>query len=226
MGEKVNAGRIIAKMLKAEGVDCIFTLPGGHIMNIYYGCRAEGITVIDTRHEAVAAHAADAYARITGKPGVVVTTAGPGVTNATTAMVEARASGSPVIHIGGCAPQQGRDTGDLQSLNTVEIMSTVCKWSRSILEGKRAAEYVSMAFRQAMAGTPGPVYLEISSDVIGDEFDIEEVNFPTKYRAGKQAGGNPEVVLEAAELLAEAKSPLLILGDSARFSADDGGDIK
>ena len=97
----ISGGHLVAKALKNEGVDTIFTLCGGHIIDIYDGCIDEGIRIIDVRHEQVAAHAADGYARQTGKLGCVVTTAGPGCTNAMTGIATAFRSESPVLHIGG-----------------------------------------------------------------------------------------------------------------------------
>ncbi|MCH7866039.1 MAG: thiamine pyrophosphate-binding protein, partial [Proteobacteria bacterium] len=100
-GDVVSGGHLVAMALKNEGVDTIFTLCGGHIIDIYDGCIDEGIRIIDVHHEQVAAHAADGYARQTGKLGCVVTTAGPGCTNAITGIATAFRSESPVLHIGG-----------------------------------------------------------------------------------------------------------------------------
>ena len=100
-GSVISGGHLVAKALKAEGVDTIFTLCGGHIIDIYDGCIDEGIRIVDVRHEQVAAHAADGYARQTGKLGCVVTTAGPGAMNAVTGIATAFRSESPVLHIGG-----------------------------------------------------------------------------------------------------------------------------
>src|SRR5258705_9364580 len=97
----ISGGHLVARALKNEGVDTIFTLCGGHIIDIYDGCVDEGIRIIDVRHEQVAAHAADGYARQTGKLGCVVTTAGPGFTKALTGISTAFRSESPIIHIGG-----------------------------------------------------------------------------------------------------------------------------
>ena len=106
----VSGGHLVAKALKNEGVDTIFTLCGGHVIDIYDGCVDEGIRIIDVRHEQVAAHAADGYARQTGKLGCVVTTAGPGFTNALTGIATAFRSESPVLHIGGQgAPDAAHD---------------------------------------------------------------------------------------------------------------------
>src|SRR3546814_4134576 len=99
--EKISGGHLVAKALKNEGVDTIFTLCGGHIIDIYDGCLDEGIRIVDVRHEQTAAHAADGYARQTGKTGCVVTTAGPGCTNAVTGVANAFRAESPIIHIGG-----------------------------------------------------------------------------------------------------------------------------
>src|SRR5260221_9802585 len=108
----ISGGHLVAKALKNEGVDTIFTLCGGHIIDIYDGCVDEGIRIIDVRHEQVAAHAADGYARQTGKLGCVVTTAGPGCTNAVTGIATAFRSESPVLHIGGQRALQPRKMGE------------------------------------------------------------------------------------------------------------------
>src|SRR6188508_3251238 len=102
---QVHGGRLIAQALKRHGVDMVFTLCGGHIQAIYDGCIDEGIAIYETRHEQTAAFAADAHARVTGKPGVALVTAGPGVTNAVTAMANAQRAGVPMICIGGAGPR-------------------------------------------------------------------------------------------------------------------------
>src|SRR5271156_1483812 len=99
----VSGGHLVAKALKSEGVDTIFTLCGGHIIDIYDGCIDEGIKIIDVRHEQVAAHAADGYARMTGNLGCAVVTAGPGTTNAITGVANAFRAESPMLLIGGQA---------------------------------------------------------------------------------------------------------------------------
>ncbi len=119
----VSGGHLVAKALKNEGVDTIFTLCGGHIIDIYDGCIDEGIRIIDVRHEQVAAHAADGYARQTGKLGCVVTTAGPGCTNAVTGIATAFRSESPVLHIGGQGALTQHKMGSLQDLPHVDMMS-------------------------------------------------------------------------------------------------------
>ena len=223
---KITAGHLIAKALKKEGVDTVFSLCGGHIMPIYYGCREEGIKVIGVRHEAAATHAADAYARCTGKPGVVITTAGPGVSNSVTAMIEAQKTGTPIINIGGAAPTKDFHTGTLQDVDSVGLMSKCSKWSQRCIHGIRAAEYVAIAFREATSGTPGPVYLEIGSDTVQEQFEEGEALKPNRYRVSEAPYGNPVLVREAARILKNAKKPILVIGDEARYTAEDDGAVK
>src|SRR5581483_412001 len=127
-GARISGGNLVAKALKNEGVDTIFTLCGGHIIDIYDGCIDEGIRIIDVRHEQVAAHAADGYARQTGKLGCVVTTAGPGCTNAVTGIATALRSESPILHIGGQGALTQWKMGSLQDLPHVDMMSPITKF--------------------------------------------------------------------------------------------------
>ncbi len=219
--ERPSGGRLVAQTLKRQGVEQIFTLSGGHIIDIYYGCREVGIEIIDMRSEASAGYAASAYAGVTGRPGVMVTTAGPGVTNATTAMVEARCQGVPLIHVGGAADTRRLDSGDDQDTNTLEIMSAATKWARRVYSTHRIPEYLSMAYRHALAPTPGPVYLEIGWDVLGAEAG-EDVWYPELDRAEVSPAGDPDLVEEAAALLAAAEKPVILIGAGARFCAENG----
>src|SRR5436190_23919727 len=104
-GTKVHGGRLVARRLKAAGVTKIFTLSGGHLFSIYDGCRAEGIDIVDVRHEQSAAFAAEGWAKVTRRPGVVALTAGPGVTNGMSAIASAQQNHSPMLVAAGRAPQ-------------------------------------------------------------------------------------------------------------------------
>ena len=223
---QISIGKLFAKALKKEGIDAIFTLSGGHIMPILYACRDEGIRVIDVRHECSGAYAAIAYAKITGKPGVIVTTAGPGVTNVQTAMAEAAETSVPLIHIGGASPLSQNEMGPMQNIDSMKSMEAFCKWSRKIYQGNRAAEYVSMAFRQALTGTPGPVYLEIAADTVGGMCDEDAVVWPEHYRPTQSAYGNAALIEEAADALIAAKKPVLVLGQVAPYCSEEPEVIK
>ena len=146
--EKITGGHLVAKALKNEGVDTIFTLCGGHIIDIYDGCIDEGIRIIDVRHEQVAAHAADGYARQTLKTGCVVTTAGPGCTNAVTGIANAFRAESPVLHVGGQGALSQHKMGSLQDLPHVDLMAPITKFSAGVRSTERIADMVSMACRE------------------------------------------------------------------------------
>jgi acetolactate synthase-1/2/3 large subunit len=219
----VQGGTIVAQALKAEGVSHLFTLCGGHIQMIYDGCITHGIRVIDTRHEQSAAHAADGWARATGQPGVAAVTAGPGVTDAVTAVANAQRAQVPMVLIGGQGARMlsqfgGQDRGSLQDMNHVELMRPITKWSVSVPEPRRLQEYVQTAFRIATTGVPGPVFLEMPLDVLmmgADEGDIVRYS---GYRTEAKTAGDPESLDRAAELIANAERPMLILGSQFRWS--------
>ena len=156
----------------------------------------------------------------------MITTAGPGVTDTLTAMAESKDAGIPVIHIGGGAPQAQNEMGASQNIDTVSAMGVFCKFAKKAIHTKRIPEYVSMAFRHALDDTPGPVYLELPFDVLHRKFgaivEEDEVYFPDAYRTNAMAFGDPNYIKKAAELLANAKKPVLVLGEQSRFTADYG----
>ncbi len=215
---EIHGGRLVAKALKAENVPYIFTLCGGHVMSIYDGCVDEGIRVIDTRHEQTAAHAADGWARVTGNPGVAVVTAGPGLTDAVTGVASAHRANIPMLIIGGQGPRPFADMGSLQDMNHVELMRPITKWAVSVPEGRRLAEYVSMAFRIATTGLPGPVYLEMPIDQLFNVYDETRCPMPTGYRTEAAQGGDPEYLDRAFELLKNAQRPVALVGSQLRWS--------
>jgi acetolactate synthase-1/2/3 large subunit len=220
---KVDGGFLFGKALKNEGVDKVFTLCGEHIMPLLWGCREAGIEVVDFRHEGPAINAADAYARVTGRPSVVIATAGPGVTNTLTGMTEAFFSSSPVVLVGGASALCDSDTGTLQDADTLAMMKTCSKWARKVVDGKRIPYYMSMAFRHAMDATPGPVYVEIPMDIIFSK-DIEEdtIEYPENYRTTAAPLGDPELIEKAADMLISAKRPYMVIANQARFTAQCG----
>jgi len=214
----INGGALVGKALANEGIEKAFVLCGGHIMPIFYGMRAAGIEIIDMRHECAAMYAAIAYTRASGKPAVVVTTAGPGVANTPAGMMEAESLGIPVLQIGGAVPVNMRDAGDLQDMSTLNVMETCSRWARKITSTARIPEYISMAFRHAMDSNPGPVYLEMPTDLLHAPVEEEEVRFPAKYRTDAIPYGDPALIDAAAALLANAERPAAVVDDRARFT--------
>ncbi len=215
---QMHGGRVVAKALKAEGVPYVFTLCGGHVMPIYDGCIDEGIRVVDVRHEQTAAHAADGWARVTGQPGVAVVTAGPGLTDAVTGVASAHRANIPMLIFGGQGPRPFADMGSLQDMNHVELMRPITKWAVSVPEGRRLAEYVSMAFRIATTNLPGPVYLEMPIDQLFNTYAEDRLVFPTQYRTQAGIAGDPAYVERAFELLRQAKRPVALVGSQLRWS--------
>ncbi len=214
----MHGGRVVAKALRAEEVPYVFTLCGGHVMPIYDGCLDEGIRVIDVRHEQTAAHAADGWARVTGRPGVAVVTAGPGLTDAVTGVASAHRANIPMVIFGGQGPRPFADMGSLQDMNHVELMRPITKWAVSVPEGRRLAEYVSMAFRIATTGLPGPVYLEMPIDQLFNTYEEDSLVFPTRYRTEAGIAGDPRYVERAFERLRSAQRPVALVGSQLRWS--------
>ncbi|MFI4890108.1 MAG: thiamine pyrophosphate-binding protein [Steroidobacterales bacterium] len=210
----ISGGHLVAKALKNEGIDTIFTLCGGHIIDIYDGCVDEGIRIIDVRHEQVAAHAADGYARQTGKLGCVVTTAGPGCTNAVTGIATAFRSESPVLHIGGQGALTQHKMGSLQDLPHVDLMSPITKFAATVPSTERVADMISMAAREAFNGAPGPCYLEIPRDVLDREVDIAKAVIPKPgaYRASTKSIGDPRDIEKLADILVNSERPAILYG--------------
>ena len=219
-GSVISGGHLVAKALKNEGVDTIFTLCGGHIIDIYDGCVDEGIRIVDVRHEQVAAHAADGYARQTGKLGCVVTTAGPGCTNAVTGIATAFRSESPVLHIGGQGALTQHKQGSLQDLPHVDLMAPITKFSAGVRSTERIADMVAMAVREAYAGAWGPSYLEIPRDILDREIPIEKAVIPApgRYRASTRSIGDPRDIERLADLLIKAERPAILLGQQVWMS--------
>lgn len=210
----ISGGHLVAKALKNEGVDTVFTLCGGHIIDIYDGCVDEGIRVVDVRHEQVAAHAADGYSRQTGKLGCVVTTAGPGCTNAMTGIATAFRSESPVLHIGGQGALTQHKMGSLQDLPHVDMMAPITKMSAGVRSTERVADMVSMAARECFSGAPGPSYLEIPRDILDREISVDSAVIPKpgNYRASTRSIGDPADIEKLAQLLVNAERPAILFG--------------
>ncbi|MDQ5986683.1 MAG: Acetolactate synthase large subunit IlvG [Syntrophus sp. SKADARSKE-3] len=208
----LTGGRLVAKAMKQEGVEALFTLPGGHIMDIYSGCIDEGIRIIDVRHEQTAVHAAEAWTRLTGIAGVAAVTAGPGVTDAVTGVANAFRNQVPLILIGGQAPRKQARMGALQELDSVSVMKPLTKLSFTIYDTERIPELLSAAFREAYSGRPGPVFVEIPMDVMDGVAQETDISFPVRYRTKGRLFGDPEAIGQAADLLNRAKRPVILAG--------------
>jgi len=162
-------GRVFGEALKNQGVKFVFTLTGGHIAPILVGCKANGIKVIDVRHEVNTAFAADAISRLTGVPGVAIVTAGPGLTNTITAVKNAQMAQSPLILIGGATSDLLKGRGSLQDIDQVALLKPHVKWYTHISSIKDIVPAVEKAFKIAQQGVPGPVFIEVPLDTLYPE---------------------------------------------------------
>lgn len=210
----VSGGRLVARMLRREGVSTVFTLSGLHVAPIYAGCVEEGIRLVDTRHEQAAAHAADAWARLSRGVGVAVVTAGPGVTDAVTGVANAWAASSPLVLLGGAAPTFNQGRGSLQEMPQTQLFHGISKWSDRIPSPELVPPFLARAFRVARAGRPGPVFLEIPWDVLSNGADESVAEQVTRYRTDARSPGDPRQVESALQLLVAAERPVALAGSS------------
>jgi thiamine pyrophosphate-dependent acetolactate synthase large subunit-like protein len=207
----VTGGELVTRVLARQGVRHLFTLCGGHILPIYDACLKDGLAVVDTRHEQAAAHAADAYARLTRGLGVAVVVPGPGVTDAVTGVANAFAARSPLLLIGGASPLALKGMGALQEMEQLALFRSITKGAWAVPETRRIPEYLTRAIRTALSGRPGPVFVEIPVDVLMGTVDAAEVPVPEvgpTLRPEPPAGD----VERVAALLARAERPALVAG--------------
>lgn len=209
---RITGGQMVGRFLAREGIKALFTLSGGHIMDIYAGCMEEGVRVIDVRHEQSAVHAADAWTRLTGVPGVAAVTAGPGVTDGVTGVANAFRAQIPMLLIGGQAPLKGILKGGLQEINHVDIMKPITKFSATVFETERIPEYMTIALREAYNGRPGPSFLEIPTDVLEGAVEESAVRFPESYRSRGRTRADAGYIELGARLLEGASRPVILAG--------------
>jgi acetolactate synthase I/II/III large subunit len=214
----VHGGRLVADALAAEGVDALFTLTGGHISPIFDGCKDVGIRVIDVRHEQAAAHAADAYGRLTFRPGVAAVTAGPGVTDAITGVTNAYYANAPMVLLGGRNPLGLEGLGALQDAPQIELLRPVTKRVDTALETRRLREVLGYAFREASTPRMGPTYVDLPMDVLMTPVDSEQVVASAGHRFTHGPGPDPDAVARAAALLAAAEHPVVLSGSGTYWA--------
>jgi acetolactate synthase I/II/III large subunit len=203
----VHGGRLAARTLASRGVSKLFTLSGGHLFSLYDGCRAEGIDVVDTRHEQSATWAAEGWAKATREPGVAALTAGPGVTNGTSAIAGASFNGSPLVVLGGRAPELRWGSGSLQEIDHVPLVAPLTKMAETVRDAARIPEATAAAIDTAVAAPTGPTFLDYPLDVVFMEAEAE-VPEPPEPAYGAPA----ERAEEVAGVLADAERPVIMAG--------------
>lgn len=208
----IRGDQIIAQCFKNEGVDTFFFMMGGPTSGTAGASLDLGMQGIYVRHEQAAAMMAHAYARVTGKPGICITPSGPGTANAVTGLANAWADAAPIIAIGGSAPMRATTLDSFQEMDQVAMMKPVVKAAYRVDIASRIPEYVSLAFREAMDGKKGPVYLDLPGDILSAKVDEEKIYWPTKYRVDARPAGDLALVKQAVDLLAKAQRPLIVTG--------------
>ncbi len=236
----MNGGDRIATVLARHGAPAVFTLCGGHVSPLLVGAKRQGLRIIDVRDEASAVFAADAVARLTGTPGVAVVTAGPGVANTVTAVINARLAESPVLVLGGAAPTILRGRGSLQDVDQLGLMRPQVKYAERVGRVRDLAGAVDRAFARAQRDAPGPVFVECPVDLLYDEKDVRDMYgtggggrierwfierhlsrlfAPGRSRSRpaqlREAPLSDEFLSRAASALAGAVRPVLLLGSQA-----------
>ncbi|HKP40854.1 acetolactate synthase [Mycobacterium sp.] len=210
----VNAGHLIARRLKASGIDTIFTLSGGHLFSIYDGCRAENIRLIDTRHEQTAAFAAEGWSKVTRVPGVAALTAGPGITNGMSAMAAAQQNQSPLVVLGGRAPALRWGQGSLQEIDHVPFVAPLTRFAATAQSADAVGSLIDDALRAAVGatgGSTGVAFVDFPMDhVFGEAHDAGGPGALCDAPMAVTADGN--ALDTAARLLSEAQRPVIMAG--------------
>ena len=215
---ELASGHLAMRALRQAGVDHLFTLSGGHIFPLYDGCRHEGVTLVDTRHEQTATFAAEGLAKLTRRPQVAALTAGPGVTNGISAIASAQQGGSPLLVLGGRAPQQTWGRGSLQELDHCAFVAPLVKRATTSTAADRVAEEVQDALR--LAGSPhrGPTFVDVPLDVIYTPADEATVR---DWVPPEPAAVDTDALDSAARVLARSERPVLVAGTDTWLGGAD-----
>jgi acetolactate synthase-1/2/3 large subunit len=206
---KPHAGRLAVEVLERHGVEAMFTLSGGHLFVLYDGAVQSGLRLVDTRHEQTAVFAAEGWAKVTRHLGCAALTAGPGVTNGVSAMTAAFANGSPIVVIGGRAPQARWGAGSLQELDHVPIVAPITKRAATATSPQSVVTEIQLACEAASTPHRGPTFVDIPLDVFG----VAEVSVPAAVPERYEgATPDPDEITRVGALVAAAERPVLVVG--------------
>ncbi len=212
---ETTGGQIIARMLKAEGVEKFFGIVDGTYLQLFAHCVEEGLEMITPRHEAIAAHMAGAYARLSGKLGVCIASNGPGVANMLAGVAVENVEGNRVLLItssrrtGIAYPDRG---GAYQVFDQVGVIGAMAKWSASCAYAERIPELLRTALRKCYQGRPGVVHLDVPENLINGPCAAAPILAPARYRRTLPLAPPPEQVVQAADLLSRARLPMIHAG--------------
>ncbi|MHB8692896.1 MAG: acetolactate synthase [Solirubrobacteraceae bacterium] len=208
---ELHGGHLVAQRLRAHGLTKLFTLSGGHLFSIYDGCRTEGIELVDTRHEQTAAFAAEGWAKVTRELGVCALTAGPGVTNGMSAIASAAMNNSPMLVLGGRAPQMRWGQGSLQEIDHVPFVRPLVKFAATAFSTDEISALIDEAIAAALTPPTGPVFLDFPLDQVFMSAAPAE-SPPVRLTPWTWDGADSASIEQVARLLAEAERPVIMAG--------------
>ena len=209
---------ILAKSLVSQGMDTLFYIMGGPMIETEAAIIKLGARAVDTRHEQAASLMAHAYSRVTRKPGVCMGASGPGATNLVTGVANAFVDAAPMIAVGGSSPRVLLETEAFQEIDQLAVFKPITKWATRVYDAKRIPEMVAAAYRHATTGKPGPVYLDLPGDVLGETHDESTITYPKSWAPAPRTHGDPAAITEAVALLAKAERPLILGGSGVGWS--------
>src|SRR5579883_1708320 len=213
----LSGNELVVRALKDEGVETVFYLTGGPMVDVAAGC-IKHFRAVDVRHEQAAAMAAHAYSRVLARPGVCFAASGPGVTNLITGVGNAYLDAVPVVALGGASAIAQEGMGAFQEMRQVEMFKPITKFSERVFDTRRIPEIINKAFRIATGGQPGPVYVDLPGDVLYRKVDESEVIFPKRPHSVPRVSGDPAMVQRAIAMLRQARRPLILTGTGIIWS--------
>ena len=222
---ELNGGQITARQLVTDGIDTLFGVVAGPMIEVFAGASEAGMTVVGCRHEESAAFMASAWGYAKRKPGVVVAGSGPGMTNTVTPMYVATASAMPLVVLGGSAPSGTRGLGGFQEADQIAVAAPSCKWTGQVDRTERTAELVHLALGKSVSGRPGAVYLDFPGNVVPRRIPEESAGLRAGMPNVARPHPDPAAVEWIADLLATAERPLVMVGKGSAW-ADAGGPLE
>jgi thiamine pyrophosphate-dependent acetolactate synthase large subunit-like protein len=215
---EINGGQLVARQLKADGIDTVFGVVAGPMLQVFGALPQEGIRYVGCRHEEQAAFMAQAYGYITKKPGIVVSGSGPGTTNTYTGLHVAQESGWPLVVLGGSLADRDRGLGGFQEADQVAGAAPFCKWTQTVRSAQAIPQLVHLAVGKAVSGRPGAVYLDFPGQVPAQKIDDEQIRPITANPSSRPANPDPQSIAAIADLLAGAQRPLITIGKGAAWA--------
>ena len=214
----MTGNEILARALKEHGVEVIFFLMGGPMIDCENACSQREIRMIDVRHEQAAAMMANAYSRLRRRPAVCMACSGPGATNLITGVANAFVDSAPVVAVGGSSPVTQSGMGAFQETDQVALFRPITRWAERCHDPRRIPEFVDAAFRYAFGSRPGPVYLDMPGDVLYREVPDDQVRWTGAPGGRRRPQGEPELVDRAAALIAASERPVIISGSGVLWA--------